>query len=554
MARAGLSRFVPGLPPSAVSNDRAAAKHNTKRDTGAANNVCPAVVKKRKVVPNQLDDITALLVLAGLASKTPEHMAQDEPTHSHRPSGLTQLAPPVPILSPAPVSGYYRDPTGSAPRPALQDRAPLSYSMAPVAEAVEPQAQAGKRPHKNNKLLQMNRSMTMTGILYALCRSEHMSCINEIKAESLRQLGYTHKESEARFGILVEFGSKGRSELTKAQLSRAISAVLNVLDGGVGRCQPLKWDTLQRHMLWKYQRRFQSDSLYFFDERNYHGSSDGITDRKKIISYGEKLVARLEPLGRTVDEILQSEIGTHHLSHGRSATAAHAAAARFAPRLQSAASAEQLLASKLGPQVKPELPAATLMNDTPMFLASCTTLVPPSGVVAAAAADSPEDVILDVPCREMVSDHAVADHAEMAAIAAVRPDSNRTDLATMRAKGVAAHQRAPDQLDASGGVARPFRCPVVGCNYSAPYRRYLSAHMRYHLGHKPFICDYKGCKYACSTSSHLARHKRVHTKEKPFRCHFPGCQYAGTQSGHLAAHQRTHRSSQGWCGSDDATL
>eukprot|EP01049_Picozoa_sp_SAG25_P013139 SAG25_NODE_1950_length_2105_cov_4.496012_1_plen_84_part_00 len=36
------------------------------------------------------------------------------------------------------------------------------------------------------------------------------------------------------------------------------------------RRAPVKWDTMQRDILWKYQRRIQTGSLYVNDAKNGH--------------------------------------------------------------------------------------------------------------------------------------------------------------------------------------------------------------------------------------------------------------------------------------------
>ena len=100
-------------------------------------------------------------------------------------------------------------------------------------------------------------------------------------------------------------------------------------------------------------------------------------------------------------------------------------------------------------------------------------------------------------------------------------------VAAERARGGAAQQR--------------FYCPVEGCDYSTPERRYVMGHMRVHTGHKPFKCPVEGCGYASYSSQHLTRHARVHSGERPFKCTWEGCGYAASQKGHLQSHMLTHQ-------------
>ena len=94
---------------------------------------------------------------------------------------------------------------------------------------------------------------------------------------------------------------------------------------------------------------------------------------------------------------------------------------------------------------------------------------------------------------------------------------------------------------ARGGAAKQlFHCPVEGCDYSTPERRYIMGHMRVHTGHKPFKCEVEGCGYASYSSQHLTRHARVHSGERPFKCTWPNCGYAASQKGHLQSHMLKH--------------
>eukprot|EP01047_Picozoa_sp_COSAG01_P020627 COSAG01_NODE_1177_length_11372_cov_4.507851_11_plen_774_part_00 len=92
----------------------------------------------------------------------------------------------------------------------------------------------------------------------------------------------------------------------------------------------------------------------------------------------------------------------------------------------------------------------------------------------------------------------------------------------------------------SGDSARPFKCTVPGCNYTATRRRYVGEHMHTHTGFKPHECPYDGCSYRAAGTGHLFRHMRTHTGEKPYKCDWPGCAYASSQPTHLKIHKRKH--------------
>ena len=80
--------------------------------------------------------------------------------------------------------------------------------------------------------------------------------------------------------------------------AKVVAALLSAFDAQ--KREPLKWDTLQRDILWKYQRRIQSDSLYLYEE-------PGTThNRETIARYGQGVLAAIAP--RTVDEVLLASL------------------------------------------------------------------------------------------------------------------------------------------------------------------------------------------------------------------------------------------------------
>ena len=85
-----------------------------------------------------------------------------------------------------------------------------------------------------------------------------------------------------------------------------------------------------------------------------------------------------------------------------------------------------------------------------------------------------------------------------------------------------------------------YKCPVDGCDFSSPKRRYIMGHMRAHGPTNSFPCAVPGCGYTSHSNQHLVRHMRVHTGERPFKCQWKGCNYAAGQRSHLQTHMLKH--------------
>jgi hypothetical protein len=120
-----------------------------------------------------------------------------------------------------------------------------------------------------------------------------------------------------------------------------------------------------------------------------------------------------------------------------------------------------------------------------------------------------------------------------------RPLSELLGDTFRRVDAMGAEMAAQERAEGSA-PKQVFHCPVEGCGYSTPERRYIMGHMRVHSGHKPFKCQEEGCGYASYSSQHLTRHARVHSGERPFKCSWPNCGYAASQKGHLQSHMLKH--------------
>eukprot|EP01043_Picozoa_sp_COSAG02_P035112 COSAG02_NODE_2494_length_8688_cov_2.385144_1_plen_1760_part_00 len=272
------------------------------------------------------------------------------------------------------------------------------------ASKQNPAAKA-KRGHRKRKLTEQKKE-AVTGVVFMLCRSGVLSALEQVPETTLRSrygIDPAAATGSVQSGVLLRYGAD--SKRAKLLLATALNDVFRALDWDLAQPveKPVKWGTIQRDILWKYQKREGCDSVYLFSVEK----------------------ATLDSYAAAIEERLPS-------------------------------------------------PVSELLKDT---------------------------------FRRV---EAVG--AEMAA--------------QERAEG-----GAPKQL---------FHCPVEGCGYSTPERRYIMGHMRVHSGHKPFKCEVEGCGYASYSSQHLTRHARVHSGERPFKCSWPNCGYAASQKGHLQSHMLKH--------------
>ncbi|VEN60970.1 unnamed protein product [Callosobruchus maculatus] len=84
-------------------------------------------------------------------------------------------------------------------------------------------------------------------------------------------------------------------------------------------------------------------------------------------------------------------------------------------------------------------------------------------------------------------------------------------------------------------TGKPFKCPSVGCLYSARSSAEVKAHFSTHLEEKNFKCDI--CKFTTKTKQLLQRHSRTHS-ERRHQC--PKCSFAAITASHLRRHIRKH--------------
>ena len=90
-------------------------------------------------------------------------------------------------------------------------------------------------------------------------------------------------------------------------------------------------------------------------------------------------------------------------------------------------------------------------------------------------------------------------------------------------------------------IARPWLCPVEGCNKSYSRKDSLTAHQYEHRADKPFSCPFEGCPKWFPTSIRLDVHLRVHTGQRPYVCPVERCGKRFTKSNSLSGHMKTHK-------------
>ena len=99
-----------------------------------------------------------------------------------------------------------------------------------------------------------------TGAMHLIVCSSVVTQIEAVAEARLPELG-VEQAPEGGDGVLLNFGDNPQA--VKAMICSAINAILNAADKE--RRAPVKWDTLQRDILWKYQRRLRNGSLYLYD-------------------------------------------------------------------------------------------------------------------------------------------------------------------------------------------------------------------------------------------------------------------------------------------------
>ena len=86
-----------------------------------------------------------------------------------------------------------------------------------------------------------------------------------------------------------------------------------------------------------------------------------------------------------------------------------------------------------------------------------------------------------------------------------------------------------------------FKCPQLGCGFSASRKTGLAQHTEgAHGTAGSLACDHPGCTYQSTWRTNIAVHKRLkHTDKRPFPCDQMGCSYRAKTTDHLTRHRNT---------------
>jgi hypothetical protein len=126
-----------------------------------------------------------------------------------------------------------------------------------------------------------------TAAMHLIVKSSHMQEISVVPAWRLPELGVNcGDDQKGSDGVLLAFGQN--PEGLKAMICSAINAILNAADDG--ERSALKWDTLQRDIQWKYQRRMKGGSIYLYESFS------------QVVETSNVLTAEIAPT--TVDQLL----------------------------------------------------------------------------------------------------------------------------------------------------------------------------------------------------------------------------------------------------------
>ncbi|CAG7853220.1 SubName: Full=Related to ZAP1-metalloregulatory protein involved in zinc-responsive transcriptional regulation {ECO:0000313/EMBL:CCA72908.1} [Serendipita indica DSM 11827] len=84
------------------------------------------------------------------------------------------------------------------------------------------------------------------------------------------------------------------------------------------------------------------------------------------------------------------------------------------------------------------------------------------------------------------------------------------------------------------------KCPVPGCTTTCSSLYNLRNHELVHSETKKFLCEFENCGRTFATARNLRLHQRTHTGDKPFACDYPGCGMRYHRPAHLKRHQEIH--------------
>ena len=290
-----------------------------------------------------------------------------------------------------------------------------------------------------------------------------MPYIEPVGLSCLPQLGIACEQAE--FALFFKFGQNPKR--VKAIITGSVNAIMNELSPCTRR--QIKWDTLQRELPWKYQRRIQNNSLYTYNRQRENGEGGGRLG-SCVATYGRHVLAALAP--RTMEDVLLSTV----LLYDSNTTGTAGAGDEFSigmvdkmhKALKGCNDADTTSVPWCnGPKMRPENAGGVKVdaNSNSGAIMPCTT-----------AADGVSSVNL--------------------------PDAGQQER----------HQVT------SNSKRQARQCTWPGCAYSCMGQGHMTRHMRTHTGEKPYKCQFPGCNYAATQSGHLAQHTKArHGPSKHWR-------------------------------------
>lgn len=136
----------------------------------------------------------------------------------------------------------------------------------------------------------------LTGITFLLTQSPLIPWLVEIDEIEQAKLKISVDSRTRSFVVAVRYGRD--SDIVKNHLALAIAEMLAAASGTTSPDRTLKWDTLQRDILWKYQKRRGNDSIYSYVEND-----TGTCERHIIEQYAAAVESRMH---RPMEEVARA--------------------------------------------------------------------------------------------------------------------------------------------------------------------------------------------------------------------------------------------------------
>merc|ERR1711871_1604833 len=150
---------------------------------------------------------------------------------------------------------------------AIQPGQPALVPQLPQPASEQSSAGKAKRGQRKRKLTEQKKE-AVTGVVFMLCRSGALSVLEQIPESRLRSrydIDPTAAAGAVQSGVLLRYGTD--SKRAKLLLATALNDIFRALDWDLAQPvdKPVKWGTIQRDILWKYQKREGCDSVYLLN-------------------------------------------------------------------------------------------------------------------------------------------------------------------------------------------------------------------------------------------------------------------------------------------------